>query len=152
MIWRMRTTRLGEMRLRGRRARSAFTVPECLVALAVLGVAAALLGQLLGEVAQQRRAADRQAGAWQEAANLLEQLSVIPFAELTPERAARVGLSDLARQHLPDARLEISLTSATSEPSPKQIQVSLRWRDRSGRYGAPVQLTAWRHQREGSEP
>ena len=132
--------------------RSAFTIAECLVALAVLGVAAALLGQLLGEVAQQRRAADRQSVAWQEAANLLEQLSVIPFAELTPERAASVGLSELARQHLPDARLEIAVTSAPSEPPAKEIRVALRWQDRSGRYGVPVQLTAWRHQREGSEP
>jgi len=120
--------------------------------LVVLGAAAALLGQLLGELAQQRRAADQQTLALQQAANAMEQLAVIPYADLTPERAATLGLSDLARQHLPGAQLEIAIVPAPDAPPAKQIQVNLRWLDRSGRYGVPVQMTAWRHQQERSGP
>ena len=71
----------------GHRTR-AFTITECLVALVLLAAAAALMAQMLGGVAQQRRAADQQSLALQETANLMEQLFAMPYAELTPERAA----------------------------------------------------------------
>ena len=80
------------------------------MALVLLGAAAALMAQTLGGVAQQRRAADQQSLALQEAANLMEQLFAIPYAELTPERAADLRLSELARHQLPGARLDVAVT------------------------------------------
>jgi hypothetical protein len=90
--------------------------------------------------------------ALQEAANLMEQLFAIPYAELTPQRAADLRLSNLARQQLPGARLDVAVAALADEPAGKEIRVDLRWHDRSGRYGAPLQLTAWRHQTERSGP
>jgi prepilin-type N-terminal cleavage/methylation domain-containing protein len=147
-----RGSRLGETRPRGGWPQRAFTVTECLVALALLGAAAALMAQVLGGVAQQRRAADQQSLALQEAANLMEQLFAIPFAVLTPERAADLTLSEPARHQLPGARLDVAVTPASDEPAAKEVRVALRWLDRSGQYGAPLQLTAWRHQGERSGP
>ncbi len=147
-----RFPRLGETRPRGRSLQRGFTITECLVALVLLGAAAALLAQTLGGVAHQRRAADRQSLALQETANLMEQLFAIPYAELTPQRAAELGLSELARQQLPGARLEVSVAPTSDDPSGKEVRVSLHWHDRSGRNGTPLQLTAWRHERERSNP
>jgi hypothetical protein len=120
--------------------------------LVLLGAAAALMAQTLGGVAQQRRAADQQALALQEAANLMEQVSAIPYAELTRERAADLRLSDLARRQLPGVRLDVAVAALADEPAGKEIRVALRWLDRSGQYGTPLQLTAWRHQPERSGP
>jgi ribose 1,5-bisphosphokinase PhnN len=110
------------------------------------------MAQMLGGVARQRRAADQQAMALQETANLMEQLFEMPYAELTSERAADLSLSELARHQLPGARLEIAVTPSADEPAAKEVRVALRWLDRSGQYGVPLQLTAWRHQTERSGP
>jgi prepilin-type N-terminal cleavage/methylation domain-containing protein len=142
----------GDTRLRGRSLQRGFTITECLVALVLLGAAAALMAQVLGGVVQQRRAADQQSLALLETANLMEQLVAIPYAELTPQRAAELGISELAQHQLPGARLEVSVAPTADDPSGKVVRVSLRWHDRSGRYGAPLQLTAWRYQRERSSP
>lgn len=147
-----RFPRLGESRLRAGQPRPAFTITESLVALALLGAAAALMAQTLGGVAQQRRAADQHSLAMQEAANVMEQLFAVPYAELTPERAAGLSLSELARHQLPGARLEVAVASVAEEPAAKEVRVALRWHDRSGQYGAPLQLTAWRHQTKRSGP
>jgi prepilin-type N-terminal cleavage/methylation domain-containing protein len=147
-----RGPRLGPARLRGGAPQRAFTITESLVALVLLAAAAALMAQMLGSVAHQRRAADQQSLALQEAANLMEQLFAMPYAELTPERAADLTLSELARHQLPGARLEIAVTPSADEPAAKEVRVALRWLDRSGQYGVPLQLTAWRHQTERSGP
>ncbi len=132
--------------------RAAFTVTECLVALVLLGAAAALMAQLVAAVGVQRRVADQHALALQETANLLERLFALPYAELTTQRAAEFQLSEAAQQRLPDARLQIDVNSTAGPPAAKEIRISLRWLDRSGRHGAPAELTAWRHDdgRKGS--
>ena len=147
-----RSPRLGQSRLRVGQARPAFTITESLVALVLLGAAAALMAQTLGGVAQQRRAADQQSLALQETANLMEQLFAMPYAELTPERATDLSLSELARDRLPGARLDIAITPTSDKPAAKEVRVALRWLDRSGQYGVPLQLTAWRHPTERSGP
>ena len=147
-----RIPRLGQTRLRGGAPHRGFTITESLVALVLLAAAAALMAQMLGGVAQQRRAADQQSLALQETANLMEQLFTMPYAELTPERAAELALSEQARHQLPGARLEIAVTPGADEPGAKEVRVALRWLDRSGQYGVPLQLTAWRHQTERSGP
>jgi Tfp pilus assembly protein PilE len=127
------------------RRRAAFTVTECLVALVLLGAAAALMAQLVSAVGVQRRVADQHALALQETANLVERLFALPYAELTTQRAAELQLSEAARQQLPDARLQITIHSTAGQPAAKEIRISLQWLDRSGRHGAPAELTAWRH-------
>jgi len=132
--------------------RAAFTVTECLVALVLLGAAAVLMAQLVAAVGVQRRVADQHALALQETANLMERLFALPFAELTTPRAAEFQLSETARQRLPDARLQITVNSTAGQPAAKEVHVSVSWLDRSGRHGAPTELTAWRHEdgRDGS--
>jgi prepilin-type N-terminal cleavage/methylation domain-containing protein len=147
-----RIPRLGQTRLRGGAPHRGFTITESLVALVLLAAAAALMAQTLAGVAQQRRAADQQSLALQETANLMEQLFAMPYAELTPERTADLALSELARYQLPGARLDIAVTPSADEPAAKEVRVALRWLDRSGQYGVPLQLTAWRYQTERSGP
>lgn len=125
--------------------RAAFTITECLVALVLLGAAAALLTQLVAAVGVQRRVAEQHSLALQETANLMERLFALPYAELTTQRAAELQLSEAARQRLPDARLAIAVSAAAGQPAGKEIRISLRWLDRSGRHTAPLELTAWRH-------
>ncbi len=131
---------------------AAFTVTECLVALVLLGAAVALMAQLLATAGVQRRVADQHALALQETSNLMERLFAVPYSELTAERAAELRLSESARQRLPEPQLEITIKPVAGETAAKEIRISLRWLDRSGRHGAPVALTAWRHEdrRNGS--
>ena len=130
--------------------RRSFTIAECVVALVLLGAAMALMMQTVAAVSQQRRVADQHALALQETANLMERLFALPFAELSSEQAAKLHLSGIAQQRLPGALLEIAVAPAAGEPAAKEIRLALRWLDRSGQYGSPLQLTAWRHQRARS--
>ncbi len=134
------------------RRRAAFSVTECLVALVLLGAAVALMAQLLATAGVQRRVADQHALALQETANLMERLFALPYSELTTQRAAELQLSESAQQRLPDAQLKITVHTTAGPPAAKEIRISLRWLDRSGRHGAPAELTAWRHadRRDGS--
>ena len=102
--------------------------------------------QMLSAAAAQRRAAEERQTAIREAANLMERLGTVPFDRLTPEGVAAVQLSGEARRALPEAELEVQLSSPPGQPEAKRIVVLLRWQDRTGRFLRPVRLVAWRYQ------
>ena len=100
--------------------------------------------QLLGAIAEQRRAADQRQLAILEVENALERLAARPWAELTPQTVAPPQLAPSVRDRLPAAEWKIEITAPPAEPLAKRIAVSLRWQDHAGQFVRPVKIVTWR--------
>jgi len=127
--------------------RRGVTILEAIVAAGMLVGVMAICLQMLGAVAAQRRAAEIRQTAIRETANVMERLGSTPWDELTEQSVQGIHLSKEAGQGLPEGELKIDLTNPTDEPDAKRIAVSLRWKDRTGRFVLPVRLVAWRYRR-----
>jgi hypothetical protein len=129
------------------RTRRGSLLVEVAMAMALLMIAMALTVKVVGWVAHERRAAERRERAIAEVANLMERVTAYPFEQVTPELAARITLSEAARQSLKGAELTIDVAgqtaSAAAQTAAKRIAIKLRWRDQSGEWVAPVRLTSW---------
>lgn len=120
------------------------TVMELLVAMGILLVLMGMCLKYFAATASQRRAAQWRQIALREAANQMERLAGQGWDDLVSERAAKLSLSDEARQVLPQATLAIQITQPAGEPDTKQLAVTVRWRPRPESPGAQVRLVAWR--------
>jgi len=128
------------------------TLLETVVAAAMLTGVMTVCLQMLSVVAAQHRVIETQETAIREAANLMERLSVVPWDELTTENLQDTTLSEPASRRLTGAELIIDVTDSpiTESSAPidaKRITLSIRWKDRTGQFVRPVQLTAWRTRR-----
>jgi hypothetical protein len=123
---------------------------EVLVSTLLLSAAFATVVPLLGSVAAQRRAAEQRQLALQEVANVMERYAERSWADIKPETDGTVELSSEVRRVLHHAALEVKVDEATGPPAAKRIAIELRWKDRSGRFAAPIRLVTWVYQR-GSE-
>ena len=121
------------------------------VALVVLSVAMILVAQLLAALGTQHRRAEQNALARQEAANLMERLFATPWAELSPQAAAQLTLSEQCGLRLPDARLTARVVSSDGPPDGKQLTIEIAWTVRQGEHPRGVRLTAWRYAVEVQE-
>ena len=131
------------------RGRRGFTLIEVGVAGVLLLTTMAMTAQVLGRLAAERRAADRRREAVQEAAIVLERLAARPWAELTPESARALRLSEPARRALPGGELAVDIAE---HDGLKRIRVAVRWPGRAGGPEAPARLTAWVGRRGGDRP
>jgi len=118
----------------------------------MLMVALTLITKVVGAVAAERRGWDRREVALAEVGNLIERLAARPYEELTPESVKGLALGPEAGRTLPGAELSAKVED---EPAGKvdarRVSVRLRWRNRSGEWDAPVELTTWAFRRkEGS--
>ena len=129
--------------------RRGFTLLEITVSAVLLATAMSLTVQLLGALAAERRAAERQLCAVQEVANLMERVASRPWEDVTPESLRAVRLSDRAMQALPGAELAATVDDASATRGEKRISLRLRWRNRAGTWSAPVRLTAWIYRHGG---
>jgi prepilin-type N-terminal cleavage/methylation domain-containing protein len=122
--------------------RRGFTIVEVLVAAGLLAVLLALCAQLLSVTGHARRASERRAIALEEAANLIERVRTLPFAEVTPERLARIELAPEVREFLPDATAKLSIDKETDAVPAKRVRVEIQWRAAAGPE-PPARLTFW---------
>jgi prepilin-type N-terminal cleavage/methylation domain-containing protein len=132
--------------------RRGFTLFEVAMAALMLGIAMTVTVQLAGWVAAERRSAGRRGRAVQEAANVMERLAALPWDRLTPETAADASLSPAARQALPGGELKADVAAHDEDGGSRRIRVQVRWRDRSGKFEAPVRLTSWVYHRGRARP
>ncbi len=127
-------------------SRRGFTILEMIVAMLLLGTAMAIVVPTLAWMGVQNRLSLQRQEAVQGLNNLMDELTSRPYAELTPEAAGKIELSDALKRQLPGAKLHVEITEA--EPSAKRIQAQLAWNQQNGGTLAPVRLTAWVHPRE----
>jgi prepilin-type N-terminal cleavage/methylation domain-containing protein len=125
--------------------RRGFTLWETLVALLVLSALTSLCLQFFAAASDQRRQVFAQLTATQEAANLLERVEALAWSDLTAASAAKLQLSDQARQTLPDPRVEILVDEPSGTPPARRVAASVRWRPQPGEPEREVRLVAWRY-------
>lgn len=130
-------------RFRSSRRPRGFTLIEVAAAGVMLATALVITVQVLTLSSAQAREVERRQFAVQEAANLLERLAVAPWDALGSETAASQKLSTEALSRLPGGDVNVAIESDDEPANSKRIAVTIRWRNRSGEFTAPVRLTAW---------
>ncbi len=129
------------MKRSSRKSRRAYLLAETAIAGLLLGAAMVMTVKMLGWVATERRSAERRGWAIQEAANVMEHLTALPFDRLSTKAArAAAKLSAPAANLLPEGRIEVEVRDDTPM---KRIHLAVRWKGTSGQMEAPVRLTAW---------
>jgi Tfp pilus assembly protein PilV len=117
-------------------------IVEVLVACGLLAVLLAVSAQLLSATAHARRASERRAIALAQAANVIERVRALPFAEVTPERLAAIELPPQVREILPDAVAKVSVEEESAEVPAKRVRVEVQWKSAAGAE-PPARLTYW---------
>jgi Tfp pilus assembly protein PilV len=127
--------------------RRGFLLIEMLAAGVLLLALTALCVKYFAVTATQRRTLDQRQTALNEAANIMELLTVRPWSDLTSETLAKISLSPETQLTLSDGELKIDLADEDAKPAAKRITVTIRWQDSNGQWNQPVRLVAWRCQR-----
>ncbi len=138
-----------------KRQRTGTTVFEMTVAIVLLMAAVLSATQLIGASVNARRKADRRQLARYEAANLMERVAALPWAEVTNENLQAWPLAEELQKQLPGARLQALVEevavgeSDTSEKKPplaalpaKKITLAISW---NGPAKSHVRLMSWRY-------
>lgn len=125
------------------KSRRGYLMLELATAVVVLGVMMGVCLQAIGWVLKERRSIDRRAVALQEAANLLDEFTALPWPQLTPQRAQACQMSAEAAAILPRARVDVALAEPAGEPPARRITVTLHWQGDHGQDEGPLRLTAW---------
>lgn len=110
-----------------RTRRTGFTVIECCAAAAMLVATLTVVMTLSAAVARKRQTATWQALAIVEADNLLERLTVEPYADLTSERVVAMDLGSRLAERLPQGTVAVRVDEQAGPPERKRIQVELAW-------------------------
>ncbi len=128
-----------------RSTRRGSLLAEMMISTVVLAVILSLTVKVLGQVGQQRRAAERRQRAVVEVANAMERITALPFDEVNEAHARELQVSPESAASLPGAELSVNVRedSAGTGRSSRRIAVRLRWKDTSGGWEAPVRLVTW---------
>lgn len=128
---------------RNRRTRRGSLLLEAVGATALMGVAIVLTVQVLGWTAAERRSAEHEVWARQEAINLVERLRAAPVDRLEPVIAELSGPEPRAARFLPGGRVSIRMTDAPGEPAGKRLTVEVGWTGKGGLPAKPARLTTF---------
>jgi hypothetical protein len=109
----------------------------------VLVLLMAVAVQLLAWVAAERRAAERRQWALEEAANIMDRITALPWDSLNSDRLSDVARSSQADSVLPEGNLLVELMDMPGEFASKRVVVQVQWQARPGQRVAPVRLTSW---------
>jgi hypothetical protein len=118
---------------------------ELVISGALLGVVVTSVIPTLGWIARERKFSRERQAALLEVGNLMEQVTLLNWDELTSDRALGFELSKTIQRELPDARLTIRVTDET-DASARQVLIELRWEPAAGRPAPPVRLAAWMYE------
>ena len=89
--------------------RAGFSLLEMFVAVVVFGTVLMTFLPLMQSVGNQQRITDQRLLALREANNLLEQLSVRQWSELSSDELVKISLPEDVRSRLPQAGMQIEL-------------------------------------------
>ena len=120
--------------------RRGFTLPEMLLALAALAVAAVLAAQLGTGALAERARTDARLDAADAAGNVLEAARAVPWEKLTPEWTAGQKLPAFVADRLTDGALTATVEPEPGRPRVKRVTVTVRWIHDGGRPARPVRL------------
>lgn len=121
-----------------------FTLLEIFVASLLLAALLMISLSMIAATTAHRQSVVRQQVAMVEASNAMERLWVLPWDELTAERAATLALSPEAKRSLADGVLQIAVAEPEGDLPGKRVTVRIAWTPRSGLPTEQVRLVAWR--------
>ena len=130
------------------RMRSASSLIEVIVALAIVATFITVGSQWMSTQSRYQEAATRRIWAMEALANVMERLSVQEWEKIANEPAGPTVLPAAAQAMLPQARLGVEVVEEPGPPFAKRIRLTLDWQHRSGRRATPVQLSAWAFSRK----
>lgn len=108
----------------------------------LLGVIFSVFVPMLLTIAHERRDAARTQIALQHAANVLEAVTLRPWAELQ-EPLSGPELSTDQQRVFEELQQTISVMEVEGTPASKRVTVTLSWKHRSGQRTAPLMLHGW---------
>lgn len=123
---------------------------ELIVALVLLAIFMSVLGPGVGWSLKQRKLAWQRQIAQLELLNQFEQLSVVPWDELTDEKLKRLTIAPDTSRQLPDAVLSGELANAADPIESRVVRLTLGWKMSHGTSVRPVELSTVIHRREKS--
>ncbi len=129
-------------------SRRGLGIVELLMAAILLSTMFLIAAPVLRIAMVTSRQNDRQTEALTTAANILEEITLQPWDEITPESAGNISLPDAIAQQLPEAELQVLVEP---EGDAKRIRVQLSWQGTNDKRSAPVGLTTWVYP-TGDEP
>ena len=131
-----------------RSSRRGLGIVELLMAAILLSTMFLIAAPVLRIAMVTSRQDDRQTEALTTAANILEEITLQPWDEITSESAGNISLPDAIAQQLPEAELQVLVEP---EGDAKRIRVQLSWQSTNDERSAPVGLTTWVYP-TGAEP
>ncbi len=131
--------------------RRGVTLVEVIAAVTMLAVLLASSVQMMRALGTQQLAAARRAMAIQTVQAVTEQLTNLPWDELTPEAAAKLTLPEVATLYLPGAALSAAVENANQPVESKRLSVELRWNAPNGKPAAPLRVTTWVYPDDASQ-
>ncbi len=118
---------------------------EVLAAATILAVVMTLSVEMLGALAQQRRALDDRQAAIRAAGNVMERLFARPFDQCTAETVDAGPWTEQLQQTLPGGRVEIDIVALDAPPPAKRVTVAVSWSEGTDRPRRTERLVAWRY-------
>ena len=128
-----------------RSTRQGVSLVELAAAGVLLAAILAICAQFFRAAATQRRGLEARRIAMQEVANVMERLCGRPWAEVTPEGAGPIELSEEAKETLPGGKVEIDVDQLGDDPSAKRVTVLLQWQPQPHQPARTVRLVAWKY-------
>lgn len=123
--------------------RRGFTLIELIATCILLGVVFSVSIPLLTVVAHERRSAEQRQFALQHATNLLERATTKSWSELKVGNQELTAAPTDVQTLLPGLERRVEVKELSETPRSKQVEVSVRWKSRSGELVAPLRLSAW---------
>ncbi|MSU79934.1 MAG: hypothetical protein EXS16_17820 [Gemmataceae bacterium] len=121
--------------------RTAFSVVEVTVALAIVAVVSVTIAQVvIVSLRERARSAARQA-ALELAANVLESARAEPFAKLDADWAKAQSVPSVMSELLPAGKLVIAVGPDAGAPNAKVVSVEVLWREADDQPLWSVRLT-----------
>lgn len=133
--------------------RTAFTMTEMIVTLAITSTIMVGGAQLMTFATRHGREVDNRRLAATEAGNLMEQLMTQPWDTLIPDAPAlaELTLSDNCRQALPDSQLTVTVADDAASHA-RRITIHIDWATNATHRSPGVRVVAWRYPQQETQP
>jgi Tfp pilus assembly protein PilV len=133
------------------RTRKGFSILEAFVSMILISATVSIAIPALRVVNLQRKSIDQQLSATTALANLGERIAANnSWHSLTPMRLERYQTEMLKQLNLTEPQLSVNLMQSEKEPTKRQIQIQLSWKNPYGEWVDPLRLSLWFHQERSS--
>jgi len=123
--------------------RRGMSLLEITLAAGLLGILMTVSVQMLRVMGDRQRAAERRATALHTVQALTEQLSNLPWDQLTASGANELSIPETVSRYLPGAKLSATVREESEPVVAKRLTLELQWNGPRGQAATPVRLTVW---------